>query len=204
MNFLPPSSLLELMNARSHTAPKRLVAPGPSEADLQQLFLAAATAPDHGRITPWRFVLIPQESRSALGEAFVAALLSRDAQAGQEEIDRARDKAMRSPCLMLAVLKAQPQMASAEAEHPTPISINERLISLGCAIQNMLLMAHSQGWGSGITSGQALGTSAMRGLFQLEADEHAICFLNFGTVDKAKPPRQRPLPEGFVTKLSCS
>jgi nitroreductase len=102
---------------------------------------------------------------------------------------------------MLAIAKAQPQMASDQADHPTPIPLNERLISLGCAIQNMLLLAQAQGWGNAITSGQAMTSQAMRGLFELEADEHAICFINLGTIDKAKPSRQRPQPAQFVTSL---
>jgi nitroreductase len=189
------------MQKRSHVAPKRLIAPGPSADDLQEIFQSAATAPDHGRITPWRFIIIPDHARQALGKAFVAALEQRDPQAHADERQAAHEKAQRSPCLILAVLRAQPEITSPEAAHPPSISLEERLISMGCAIQNMLLTAQAQGWGSGLTSGKALQSAPLRHLFRLTPDEQAICFLNFGTVAQSKPPRQRPLTEHFVNTL---
>jgi nitroreductase len=186
-------TLLHHMAARTNVAPKRLVAPGPSEAQLHWLFLAASQAPDHGRIQPWRFITVPDSKRAALGNAFVQALQHRDPHASQEHIDAAYDKAFRAPCLMLAVVSALP------SEPAVPQS--ERLIALGCAIQNMLLMAETLGFGSGITSGQAMNASSLRDLFALPTHDEGICFLNFGTVAAHKPPRPRAAPSAFVTRL---
>ena len=188
-----PQELLTQMVERSNIAPKRLLAPGPNEAQLALIFSAAAQAPDHGRIQPWRFVLVPQHRRADLGNAFVQALKTRDAHASATQLEAAYDKAFRSPCLMLAVLKdhaSEPHIATAE-----------RLISLGCAIQNMLLMAHSQGLGSGITSGQAMNAEPLRALFSLQAHEQGICFLNFGTIGAKKPARGRPDADSLVSSL---
>jgi nitroreductase len=59
-------ALLAQMCARSHVAPKRLEVPGPTTDELNLIFNAAAQAPDHGNIQPWRFILVPQEKRAAL------------------------------------------------------------------------------------------------------------------------------------------
>ncbi|WP_309246822.1 nitroreductase family protein [Ramlibacter montanisoli] len=64
---------------------------------------AAAAAPDHGELIPWRFVIIPDDARSSLADAFAASLRERDAQATEEQLTQARDKAFRSPLLLLAV-----------------------------------------------------------------------------------------------------
>ena len=186
-------NLLLQMTARSNVAPKRLVAPGPTEAQLKLLFMAAAQAPDHGRIQPWRFINVPENKRAELGHAFVQALTHRDPHAGQEHIDSAYEKAFRAPCLMLAVLSALPS----EPQVPT----TERLISLGCAIQNMLLMAQTLELGSGITSGQAMNAPSLRDLFALPVHEEGICFVNFGTVAAHKPARPRTPTPTFVTSL---
>ena len=77
----------------------------------------------------------------------------------------------------------------------------ERIVSLGCAVQNLMLAAHAMGYGSGLTSGQAMSSERMRGLFRLGADEHAVCFVNLGTVTKSKPSRVRPTADQFVSSL---
>ena len=75
------------------------------------------------------------------------------------------------------------------------------MISLGAAIQNMLLAAHAMGFGSGLTSGQALRSSQMRTLFGLSEGEQPVCFVNIGSVSKRKPLRPRPGPSEFISSL---
>ena len=77
----------------------------------------------------------------------------------------------------------------------------ERFVSLGCALQNMLLMAHAQGFGAGLVSGQAMQSVALRTLFGLEAHEQAVCFIVTGTIKTAKASRNRPSPDEFVRTL---
>jgi nitroreductase len=182
--------LLAQMCARSHVAPKRLEVPGPSADELELIFKAAAQAPDHGRIQPWRFIVVPPKQREALGRAFVQALQARDANASTAELETAYDKAFRAPCLMLAVVSH----ASSEPQVP----VHERLISLGCAIQNMLLMAQALSIGSGITSGQSMNAPSIRQLFKLQEHEEGICYVAFGQVSTHKAKRQRPNTSVFV------
>ena len=175
--------LLAQMCARSHVAPKRLEAPGPSTDELALIFKAAAQAPDHGRIKPWRFILVPLNQREALGKAFVQALQARDTNASPAELATAYEKAFRAPCLMLAVVSHAP------SEPQVPV--HERLISLGCAIQNMLLMSQTLSIGSGITSGQAMNAESIRKLFKLGKQEEGICYLALGRVSSHKVKRSR-------------
>ena len=185
--------VLSLINSRQNVAPKRLVVPGPSQQQLEKIFSAAVTAPDHGLLQPWRFILIPEHKRDALGTAFVNALKERDLKASQVQIESAYTKAFRAPCVMICVL-------SNKVSQPH-IPKNERLISLGCALQNMLLMARSMSIGCGITSGQSINSEPIRKLFQLSSDEEGICFLNFGTVKEYKPKRPIPNPSSFFSSL---
>lgn len=160
---------------------------------MQEIFQAAASAPDHGLVQPWRFVLVPQHRRAELAEVFALALIDRDPGATLEQIESAREKAHRAPCLLLAVARLGP------CEPPIPKI--ERMVSVGCAIQNMLLMAHSHSFGSSLTSGQAMRSPRMRELFALADGEEAVCFVNIGTVAKRKPARLHPNPDTFVTSL---
>lgn len=183
-----------LMQSRQTILPKRLAEPGPDRKQLGLILGAAATAPDHGQLLPWRFVQVPQAARARLAEVFGAALVERDAAATPEQVAQAREKAHRSPLLLLAVVDGQ--------RGDPEIDLFERIVSTGCAVQNMLLMATALGYGSALTSGKALKSTGLRTLFGLAAGEHALCFVSIGTVQSRKAARLRPAPADFTRTLS--
>jgi nitroreductase len=171
---------------RINVSPRRLVEPGPSAQQLDALLALAAAAPDHGLLLPWRFVLIPQAQRRRLGEAFACALIERDPSATEDQIETARDKALRAPVLMLAI--------ACNTDRPAAIPERERLVSLGAAIQNLLIGA------GGLTSGQAMDSEPLRALFKLQQDELAVCFVNIGTVgERKRSSRVRPEISAFFS-----
>lgn len=184
----------ELIARRQQVSPKRLTDPGPTPDEVALLWQAAAQAPDHGLILPWRFVQVSARARQSLGEAFVQALIERDLHATAAQREDARAKAARAPFLALAIARLGDD---GHAEIPP----TERLVSLGCALQNMLLTAQSQGFGSGLVSGQAMDSAALRTLFALAPNEKAICFVVIGTVSKTKSSRRRPSAADFVSSL---
>jgi nitroreductase len=155
------------------------------------LLTAAAAAPDHDQIQPWRLILIGESRRTALGDLFAQALRERDPKASPEQLEQARDKALRAPCLLLMVVDAGKGSAA--------IDMNERVLSAGCAVQNMLLLATAMGFGSALTSGKALKSPALRQGLQLLDSEHAICFISLGTVSQHKPGKARPDPSTLVS-----
>lgn len=172
------------MASRQTVLPKRLVAPGPDAAELALLFQAAAAAPDHDLINPWRFLIIPEHKRLDLGELFAAALLERDPSASPDQLAQAREKALRAPLLMVLIVD--------EAKGSAEIDLLERVLSAGCAVQNVMLLAQAMGYGSGLTSGKALKAASFRAGLGLNPSEHAICCLSVGTVSSRKPFKARP------------
>jgi nitroreductase len=179
-----------LMASRQTVLPKRLAAPGPDAAELAQLFQAAAAAPDHDLINPWRFLIIPDDKRADLGELFAAALLDRDPSASSEQLEQAREKALRAPLLMLLIVD--------EAKGSIEIDMHERVLSAGCAVQNLMLLANAMGYGSGLTSGKALKAACLRAGLMLRDSEHVICCLSVGTVSSRKPFKPRPEVQQFT------
>lgn len=180
----------QLIHSRQHIGPRRLLEPGPDETDLRAMFRAAAAAPDHERLRPWRFLVLGPTARARLGQAFADALRERDAQALPEQLEEARAKAHRAPVLVLAV-------ADLRADNDKVPAL-ERLVSLGAALQNLLLAAHARGWGCGLSSGRALQSPALRAALQLAEGEHAASFVSIGTSCRPKGPRERPAVDDFV------
>ncbi len=184
---------LTLIHSRQHTSPKRLGDPGPGREQIEKILTAAGAAPDHGQLTPWRLIIIPPERRHLLAETFAEALTERDGAATAVQKQEAREKAFRGPFLVLVVVRLAPELG---ATHP-----QERIISAGCAIQNMLLTAHALGFGAGLSSGRALYSQRMRLLFGLSAHEQPLCFMTVGTVQRRKSPRPRPVMADYTSTL---
>jgi len=190
-----PAVAGELIQARQTVLPKRLLGPGPDAAQQHSILAAAAAAPDHGQLLPWRFIAVPEAHRERLAEVFARALLERDASASAEQVVQAREKAHRAPWLMLVVvdgLRGDPA-----------VDLAERILSAGCAVQNVLLMATALGFGSALTSGKALKSASLRALFGLHDGEHALCFVSVGTVRSRKPARVRPAVSDYLRSLGA-
>jgi len=184
---------LTLIHSRQHISPKRLGDPGPNPEQVEKILTAAGAAPDHGQLTPWRVVIIPPQRRHLLAEAFADALVERDSEATEAQKREAREKAYRGPFLVMTIARLDPELGPA---HP-----QERLISAGCAVQNMLLAAHAMGFGAGLSSGRALYSQRMRRLFELAEDEQPLCFMTVGTVTRGKSARARPAMGDYTSTL---
>ncbi len=180
------ATVCALIETRQTVLPKRLFAPGPNAEQLQALLALAAAAPDHGQLTPWRFILVPQAERHRLAEVFALALRERDPAATAEQVAQAREKAHRAPLLMAAVAALGPRVPN--------IPTLERMVSMGAALQNLLLGAHALGYGAGLTSGQAMASPHLHRLCALAEGEVAVCCVNIGTATR-RSQRSGPRPE---------
>lgn len=189
----PLGSALTLIHTRRSTSPKFLGDPGPDRAQVETILNAAGAAPDHRQLTPWRLIIVPAEKRHLLAEAFAEALSERDSGATETQRQEAREKAYRGPLLVTVVGRLGPALGDV---HP-----QERMISAGCAIQNMLLTAHATGFGAGISCGRSLYSERLRRFFRLSDGEQLLCFITVGTVLRGKPATSRPTMADYTTTL---
>ncbi len=180
-----------LIHARRTVLPKRLAAPGPDADEFEAILGAAAAAPDHGQLMPWRFVLVPMERRATLADLFAQALLERDPSASEVQQAQAREKAFRAPLLLMLIV----DVACGDPD----IDACERFVSAGCAVQNILLMATALGFGSSLTSGKALKSLALRSHLGLGTHEHAVCFISMGRAASLRTPRLRPAVADYLS-----
>lgn len=168
-----------LLNRRS-VSPKLMTEPGPSDAELDLMLQAGARAADHGRLRPWRFVVVRGDARAKLGDVFAAARALRDPAANTAEIEKERAKPMRSP-IVLAV------GARVLREHATVRAIDQTLAA-GAAAQNILLAAFALGYGAMWLTGTNCYDPVVKAALGFGADHDVVGYLYIGTVAEIPPP----------------
>ena len=171
---------LAALSTRHSIAPPFLTGPGPDAAMLAEILAAGASAPDHGRLRPWRFIVIRGEARARLGEVFAEALLKRQPDARPEALEQERGRPLRAPVVIAVVLKLDPQ-------HPKIPEI-EQILSTGAAVENILLAAHAQGFGAKWLTGANAYDDHVKAALGLTGDDRLAGFVHLGTVD-GNPPQ---------------
>lgn len=164
----PLDPRLALLHARRTVS--RLTDPGPDAAALAAMLDAADAAPDHGRLHPWRFVVLDAAVRDRLADAYAAAAAARGEDA--EGVARARSKPLRGPCVVAAVART--------VAHPK-VPAWEQLAAAACAVQNLCLAATALGFGSAWRTGTAVEEPGVRAVLGLADDEQLIGFVHIGT-----------------------
>src|SRR5947209_7297326 len=82
------SSILSLLETRRSAKPRELVGPGPTADEMERILTIAARVPDHGKLTPWRFVTVADDQRDALGAVLRRALVEHDPSASVAHHDK--------------------------------------------------------------------------------------------------------------------
>lgn len=170
-------------------SPAQLAEPGPDPAQLRILLAAAARAPDHGRMQPWRFVLIAGEARVRLGEVMAQSLKRREPDAPPGKLDAERKKPLRAPLVVV--------VAAAVQENPKVPDI-EQVIAAGAAAQNMLVAAHALGLGGFWRTGATAYDPEVKRALGLAGHDAIVGFIYLGNV--GLPGKATPTDTAAVTR----
>ncbi len=185
--------VLDTIRARRHAGALMLDRPGPNAAELSAILEAAAAAPDHGKLVPFRFVVVSDEKRAAYVEASLAAFRAAVPDADEAGSKKARGKAEQPPTVVAIV-------ARVDAAHPKIVA-SDQWLTVGCALQNMWLAAESLGFACGVSSGRLMDTQAMREAFGLTANESLVSIVSIGTPRERMAPRDKPALATLVSSF---
>ncbi|MBV6657013.1 MAG: nitroreductase [Devosiaceae bacterium] len=157
--------------------------PGPDEATLESLMTAAMRVPDHGKLTPWRFIVLSREDRQALVPTLREARLADDPDAPIEKLEKEEAAFVAAPLCVVIV--------STAAEH-AKIPVFEQVLSAGASAQQLMIAAHAAGfsaqWLTGWTSTHPSATQ----LYGVTEGERVVGLVHIGTA--TVPPTERPRP----------
>ncbi len=143
----------------------------PTQEDLAKVLQAAVRAPDHGRLRPWRFMLIEGEQRRTFGDMLAASALRRTPGLSAGDQQRERDKALRAPLIIVVACRAVPG---------TKVPVIEQILAAGAASQNILLALHSLGYAAAWKTGAACYDPEVKKSLGLNADDHLVALIYTG------------------------
>ncbi len=171
-----------LASRRSGRA-REMVGPGPDAAEVEALIALAARTPDHGKLAPWRFVVVPSEYRTDFA-ALLHRALEADPDARAAHAQKADEFAHSGEALV--VLLSAPITG-----HKIPVW--EQELSVGAVAMNLLHAAHVHGWVGSWLTGWAAYDPLVRAAFCAGPDERIAGFFFFGS--PARPLEERPRPK---------
>ncbi len=165
----------------SRASAVRLAEPGPTDQQLDELLRAGVRAPDHGRLAPWRFIVIEGDARQKLGDVLRDALLSQNPDASAEQAAAEAAKPLRAPTILVTA-------AAIQAGNRIPAL--EQMIAVAAATQNICLAAHAMGMGVMWKTGAPAYDRRVKQLLGLSEQDFIVGFLYLGTAEKLPPPRK--------------
>ena len=185
---VPSPAFLDRLATRRSAPAQALIAPGPSEAELDRILTLGARTPDHGKLFPWRFVVLGPQSRARIAEKLTV-------------LAELRDKPAKDQAVLAKLTAAPVTVLVVSTPVPDAKPVWEQELSAGAVCMNLEHAAGGFGYSaSWITDWYSYDPQAAA-LFGVGEDERIAGFIHIGTL--AEPPLERPRPEmsAKVTRL---
>lgn len=183
-------SALELLQQR-HSAPSRqLGEPAPDDATLRLLLETAIRVPDHGKLEPFRLVLLRGDAKLRFGERLAEIAIRRDPDLPESKREKERLRYTFAP-LVVAVIS--------HVHHESTVPAIEQQFAAACVAHNLLLGTYALGYGAQWLTGWAAYDREATAVLGLKDNEQVIGFVHIGTPDIDIPDRDRPVLDSLVS-----
>jgi nitroreductase len=182
-------AVLDALLSRSST--DALSDPAPEGSVLEDILSAAMRAPDHGKLRPWRYVLVRGDARAKFAERVVAGMLARDPAVPAAKIEKRRTRFSTTPLTIALGMHLRPD---------DKIPVIEQEMAVAAAAMNVLNALHATGFGGVWVTGDMTYDPALASALGFDAPHRLAGFLFVGTPDPARPlPPRRPVA-GYVAE----
>src|SRR5262245_55417343 len=183
---------MELLLTRYSAA--KLGTPAPSKEAVEAMLGAAARAPDHGRLQPWRLLLIEGDARRSFGEILAESLARRNPAGGEQALAREREKGLRAPLILVVATRC---------DRSAKIPVVEQIVSAGCAAHSLMLAAFAQELGAMWRTGEAAYDEMVKSALGLDSDDLIVGFIYVGTDAGGITSRPRRVVEECVHRWTA-
>jgi nitroreductase len=175
---------LAFLATRRSTKVIHLAEPGPDRAELDRLLMLAMRVPDHGKIGPWRWVIVAGDARTRVGAAMAEALKAANPAADDAHCAAETARWLRAP--VVAALISAPVV-------PHKIPVWEQELSAGALAQNALSILHAAGWGACWLTGWNAYDPGSTAVLGVADGERIAGLISIGTA--TEPPTERIRPD---------
>ena len=176
--------MADFLSRRRSTKIMKIGEPGPSVEQLDTILKTAARVPDHGKLVPWRLIVLEGDGRKRAGEILRAAYPSEDPAATEAKLQLESERFLRSPVVVAVIFSPKESTKAPEWE---------QTLSAGACCYNLCLAANSLGFATTwITEWYAYNKSVAEG-FGLNDTERFAGFVYIGT--GTEPPEERDRPD---------
>lgn len=187
------NATLEMLLKRRSVPPKDLLEPGPTPGQLEAILTAAARVPDHGKLTPWRFIVFEGEGRARLADAIGRVRSATRPDPEKQALERER---LTTPPVTVAVI-------SAARSHPK-IPEWEQVLSAGAACMNLIVAANALGFATvWLTEWYGYDAQALEAI-GVRPGEKLAGFIHIGTPRAIPEDRARPALGQVVTRFEAT
>lgn len=184
------TSPLTLLATRRSGKPRDMVAPGPDDTQLADIVALASRVPDHGKLAPWRFVVVGRDQRDAFAALLQAAYRAGKPDAGRLERESIDQFARQAPTLVVVL---------SSPKRDSHIPVWEQELSAGAACMQLLNAVTAHGFVGGWLTGWAAFSPQVRDAFGGEG-ERIAGFVFIGTPSRPLDERPRPSPDAILSR----
>ena len=174
---------LSFLQQRHSVPARQLGGPGPSDGELQTLLQTAIRVPDHGKLVPFRLILLQGEAKLAFGARLAELSLRVNPNMPESKREKDRTRYDFAPVVVAAV---------AHIDESSTVPVIEQKLSVGCVAYNLLLGSQALGYGAQWLTGWAAYNREAAGILGLADNEHVVGFVHIGTPQIDVPDRERP------------
>ncbi|MEM6741865.1 MAG: nitroreductase [Pseudomonadota bacterium] len=178
----PSPETTAFLRARRSRPAKTLTTPVPAPDELRAMLEIAARTPDHGKLEPWRFLVLERAALQRLAEAVPPH--GRQLGVAEDKIEKMVKQFADAHLAVGVISSPKPSDKIPEAE---------QILSAGAAAYGLLMAALAAGWGANwLTGWAAHDRGFVEGALGLSAGETVAAFIHIGTETSAPPERPRP------------
>jgi nitroreductase len=190
LNIPVPETFDLLLSRRSGSA-KAMTGPGPNADQLRRILAAGVRVPDHGKLTPWRFIIFEGEGRARMGD-ILAETIAGERDISPERIEQERGRFMRAPVVIGIVSRVRDAI---------PIPMWEQELSSGAVCMNIIIAAHAAGFvANWITEWCAYHAKVLERI-GLKPGERIAGFIYIGQSATVLEDRPRPAVDAITTRF---
>jgi nitroreductase len=186
---------IELLQSRRSVPPRLLSTPAPSAAEISTLLKIASRVPDHARLIPWRFIVIPAEGGARLGELLAKTYLEDHPDATEANLETERGRLVRAPLVIAVVSRLR--------EHPKAPEL-EQVLSAGAAAMSLVIAANAMGYAANWHTEWYAYDARIMSELGLSSNERIAGFIHIGTPTSEWADRDRPALADIVVEYGAN